>query len=227
MACILILEDDRALNRGIQIALIKDKHAVVSAYTFEEGKEYFDKLPIDLFLLDVNLPDQSGLEFCRMIRRSDNRPIIFLTARDGEEEMLKGYQAGCDDYIVKPFPLEVLRKKVEAVLRRARNMPGIGQRIFRYKDLTIDFDRMRVQIGKEECHLTATEYKLLEYMAENQGKILTRSMLLEHIWDMDEQYIDENTLSVHIRRLRQKLGDDSKNPEYILTVFGIGYTFGE
>lgn len=225
MATILLLEDDKTLSNGIKIALEKDKHTVVPAYSFFEGVESYTKQHFDLFLLDINLPDGSGLMFCKKIRKMVNSPIIFLTANDTEQNMLDGFQAGCDDYIAKPFSIEVLRQKVLAVLRRYDRQDTDAQQ-FLYKDLEVNFDSMTVTKGGKKLGLTPTEYKLLEYMIVHEGKVLTRSMLLERIWDIDGSYIDENTLSVHVRRLRQKIGDDPKNPEYIITVFGIGYTFG-
>ncbi len=225
MATILLLEDDKNLSKGIAIALEKDKHIVVPAYSFFEGVESYTKQHFDLFLLDINLPDGSGIMFCKKIRESVRGPVIFLTANDTEEDMLEGYKVGCDDYISKPFSVEILRKKVLAVLRRF-NRSDYEIKQFSYKELDVNFDRMIVQKNGIECKLTPTEYKLLEYMIQNKGKVLTRLMLLERVWDSDGNYIDENTLSVHVRRLRQKLEDDSKNPEYIITVFGIGYTFG-
>jgi len=226
MAAILLLEDDRSLNKGIRIALEKDNHTVVSAFSFFEGVESYAKNKFDLYLLDINLPDGSGLAFCKKIRETVSSPIIFLTANDTEQDMLEGFKAGCDDYIAKPFSIEVLRQKVIAVLRRIDRQDSKAQK-FQYKDMEVNFDRMSVTISGRELKLTATEYRLLEYLIINKGKVLTRSMLLENVWDIDGDYIDENTLSVHVRRLRQKIGDDPKNPEYIITVFGIGYTFGE
>lgn len=225
MATILLLEDDRLLNRGIQLALEKDKHEVVVAYHFFEGVEKYSEQHFDLFLLDISLPDGNGLMFCKNIRENSSSPIIFLTVNDTEQDMLKGFQAGCDDYIAKPFSVEVLRHKVRAILRRFQSN-NEGQKRFQYMDLEVNFERMLVMKNKVECKLTAKEYKLLEYMIINRGKVLTRSMLLERVWDVDGDYVDENTLSVHIRRLRQKLEDDVKKPRYIITVFGIGYTFG-
>ena len=178
----------------------------------------------DLFLLDINLPDGSGIKFCRFIRETVGAPIIFLTANDTEEDMLLGFSEGCDDYIAKPFSLEVLRKKINAMLKRTG---AEDKNIIRYKELEIDKDRASVNIGGQPVHLTATEYRLLEYLAENKGKAVSRNTLIRDIWDIDENFIDENTLSVNIRRLRKKLGDDPKNPQYIITLFGLGYTFGE
>ncbi len=226
MAHILLLEDDKALSKGIQIALFKDGHKVTPAYSFFEGAGLFTTQSFDLFLLDVGLPDASGLAFCKKIRESSSSPVIFLTANDTEADMLEGFDAGCDEYIAKPFSVDVLRKRVLALLRRVKTpAPEQGQ-TFSYGTLFIDYQKMQVKQKGVEIKLTATEYRLLTYLAKNKGKVLTRAMLLEQLWDVDGNFIDENTLSVHVRRLRQKLGDDTKNPQFITTVFGIGYTFG-
>lgn len=227
MAVIMLLEDDHALSKGIQTALKKDFHTVMPAYSFFEGVQAYMCQTVDLFLLDINLPDGDGMEFCKKIRKETTVPIIFLTAKDTEEEMLEGFHAGCDDYIAKPFSVEVLRRKVQVLLSRSVPITKADGHLLHFKDLTINTDRMQVSKGDVLCKLTATEYKLLEYMARNKGKVLTRNMLLEQIWDIDGNFIDENTLSVHVRRLRQKLESDPKNPKYIITVFGIGYTLGE
>ena len=175
-------------------------------------------------LLDINLPDGNGIDFCKEIREEVNFPIVFFTANDTDEDMVKGFQCGCDDYIAKPFSVEVLKHKVNAILRRKDIS---SKNIFQYKELKIDFDRMSVFIDDKEINLTATEYKLLELLAKNKGRVVTKEMLLEKLWDNNGNFVDENTLSVNIRRLRKKIEVDTKNPQYIITVFGIGYTFGE
>ena len=153
MADIFLLEDDRILSRGISIALEKDEHTVTAVYGYLEAMKRYQDQKYDLFLLDINLPDGSGLEFCRRIRESSEAPVLFLTANDTEEDMLSGFSAGCDDYISKPFPLEVLRKKVLAVLKRT----GGGNSRIRYRDLEIDTDKCTVLVKGREVHLTATE----------------------------------------------------------------------
>lgn len=223
MAVILLLEDDKALHQAILSSLKKDNHKIISAFNLKQGIAASEKNQIDLFLLDINLPDGNGIALCKKIRTRSNQPILFLTARNTEENMLEGFQAGCDDYIAKPFSLTVLRQKISAILRRTNKDAG---RIFIYHDLEIHYDKMSVTLDGEEIRLTGTEYKLLSCLARNKGRVLTRSMLLEQIWDSDGNFIDENTLSVHVRRLRQKI-EKGPEPEYIITIFGIGYTFGE
>ncbi len=221
MANIFLLEDDRILSRGISIALKKDEHTVTAVYGYAEALLQYQTQKYDLFLLDINLPDGSGLAFCEKIRETSETPILFLTANDTEEDMLEGFGAGCDDYIAKPFSVEVLRKKVLAVLKRT----GAGNSRMKYRDLELDKENCFVLMKGQELHLTSTEYRLLLYLMENRGRIVTKAMLLERLWDAEGSFVDENTLRVSIKRLRQKLGD--ANQEYIVTVFGIGYTFGE
>ena len=175
----------------------------------------------DLFLLDINLPDGNGMNFCQKIRQTSQLPVLFLTANDTEEDMLNGYDVGCDDYISKPFSIDVLRRKVSAILKRTITETARIQ----YKDLEVDMEKCLVLLNGEEVHLSATEYKLLCYLIQHKGTVVTKAMLLENLWDKDGNFIDDNTLRVNIKRLRQKLKDD--NQEYIVTVFGIGYTFGE
>lgn len=163
----------------------------------------------------------SGMEFCKKIRETAETPVLFLTANDTEQDMLEGFGVGCDDYIPKPFSIEALRKKVQAVLKRTINDTA---RI-RYKNLEVDTDKYIVLIKEQQVHLTATEYKLLCCLIENKGRIVTKAMLLEQLWDIDGNFVDENTIRVNIKRLRQKLKDEKQ--EYIVTVFGMGYIFGE
>ncbi len=221
MANIFLLEDDKILSKGISIALEKDEHTVTAVYGYMEALQKYQSQRYDLFLLDINLPDGSGMEFCKKIRETAETPVLFLTANDTEQDMLDGFSAGCDDYISKPFPLEVLRKKVLAVLKRT----GSGNSRIRYRDLEVDTDKCIVLMKEQQVHLTATEYKLLCYLIENKGRVVTKAMLLEQLWDIDGNFVDDNTVRVNIKRLRQKLNDEKQ--EYIVTVFGMGYTFGE
>lgn len=221
MANIFLLEDDKILSKGISIALKKDEHSVVTAYGYLEALQKYQNGKYDLFLLDINLPDGNGLEFCRKIRETSEIPVLFLTANDTEEDMLDGFGVGCDDYISKPFPIEVLRKKVLAVLKRT----GGGKSRIKYRDLEVDKEKCLVLMNGQEIHLTSTEYKLLLYLMENKGRVLTKAVLLEQLWDVDGNFVDDNTVRVNIKRLRQKLNDEKQ--EYIVTVFGMGYTFGE
>ncbi len=221
MANILLLEDDHMLSKGIEIALEKDCHHVTAVYGYVEALQQYNDQRYDLLLLDINLPDGSGLDFCRKIRQTSEVPVLFLTANDTEEDMLDGFAAGCDDYISKPFSLPVLRQKVQAILKRTSS----DQIKIKYKELEVDTDKCIVLLKGHEIHLTATEYRLLHYLIQNKGRVVTRAMLLECLWDIDGNFIDDNTVRVHITRLRKKLNDEEQ--QYIVTVFGIGYMFGE
>ena len=224
MQKILIVEDDIIICGGVKVFLEGKGYQADCAYSLAEAKEALAQ-PYHLVILDINLPDGSGMDLCREIRAKGNLPVIFLTAKDTEQDMIQGFQTGCDDYIAKPFSVELLLQRIMAVLRRSSQ--SNTKEIFSYHNLSVDFGRMQVFCKQEPVKLSATEYKLLELLIRNKGQILTRESILAKIWDCDGDFIDENTLNVHIRRLRKKIEEDAKNPQYIITVFGIGYTFGE
>lgn len=224
MINILIVEDDKLLNKGISYALGKGSYNVLSTLNYDDGVTAFSNNSIDLILLDINLPHKNGLKFCEEIRKNSDVPIIFITANDTEQDIIQGFQIGCDDYITKPFSIEILKQRVIAVLKRANVKE---KSIFTYKDITIDYDMMILKKEEEIIKLTTTEYKLVELLTKNKGQVVSRQVILEKLWDADGNFVDENTLSVNIRRLRQKIEDDPRKPKYIITVFGIGYTWGE
>ncbi|WP_294521148.1 response regulator transcription factor [uncultured Pseudoflavonifractor sp.] len=223
MAQLLLVEDDVLLGEGVKSALEQDGHAVALVHSAAQAQKLWQAVRFDLCLLDIRLPDGSGLDLCAGFRQTRDTPIIFLTANDADEDVVRGFRMGGDDYVTKPFAPEVLRQRVLAVLRRTR---GTAQ-IVRDQELEIDLERQTVRRQGEPIRLTATEWKLLERLVRSRGRVLTRTMLLEQIWDVEGSFVDENTLSVHIRRLRQKLEPDPHNPRYIVTVFDLGYTFGE
>ena len=221
MKHILVVEDDSFLNKMLSYNLRADGYEITSVLNARTATKALRSREFDLVLLDINLPDGNGLEFCKKIRETSETPVLFLTANDTEEDMLEGFGVGCDDYISKPFSIEVLRKKVLAVLKRT----GIGKFRMKYRDLELDKEKCVVLMKGQEIHLTSTEYKLLLYLMENRGRVVTKAMLLEQLWDIDGNFVDDNTVRVNIKRLRQKLHDEKQ--EYIVTVFGMGYTFGE
>lgn len=223
MERLLIVEDDVIICGGIKTFLEGKGYVAECAYTLSEAREALEK-PYHLIILDCNLPDGDGVELCKEIRRKKNTPLIFLTANDREEDMVQGFQAGCDDYIAKPFSVELLYQRVMAVLRRSHTESD--REFFQYRDLSIDFEKMQVYLQEQPVKLSATEYKLLELLVRNRKQVLTRNVILERIWDYEGDFLDENTLNVYIRRLRQKIEADAGDPQYIITVFGIGYTFG-
>ena len=223
---LLVVEDDNLLNNTLCYNLSAAGYTVDAAMTKTAAVSFCEAQDYDLIILDVNLPDGNGFDLCEKIKeRRPDTSVIFLTANDTEKDMIEGFQAGCDDYIAKPFSVELLNQRIMAVLRRsAQDSSGD---LFHYKDLSVDFGKMQVSRSQVPVKLSVTEYRLLELLIKNKGQVLTRESILGRIWDCDGNYVDENTLNVHIRRLRQKIEPDTKNPQYIITVFGIGYTFGE
>lgn len=224
MAKILVVEDDVLLNNGIALVLEKKGHFVIKGFSYSEGYLSFLNGNIDLILLDINLPDNSGINLCTEIRKVSQVPIIYLTANDTEQDIVTGFKTGCDDYISKPFSIEVLNQRIQAILRRIKPE---GKNLFHSGDISVDYEKRLVTKATEVIKLTVTEYKLLELITQNSGQVMTRQLILERLWDVDEAFVDENALSVNIRRLRQKIEDVPKNPRYIKTVFGIGYAWGE
>lgn len=225
MNTILIVEDDRLINEGLSFMLQQKDYNTISAYSYHEGWSAFTNNKIDLIILDINLPDQSGTVLCEEIRESSQVPILFLTANDTEQDMVRGFRIGADDYIAKPFSMLVLFQRIKAILRRSST--NESDNLYTYANLTINYDKMQVYKNGQEVKLTANEYKLMAILVQNSGQVLTRQMILEKLWDVDGNFVDENTLSVNVKRLRNKLEDDPKNPVIIKTVFGIGYTWGD
>ncbi|MEK5256809.1 response regulator transcription factor [Paenibacillus sp. FSL F4-0125] len=225
MTTILIVEDDRLLNEGLKFMLEKENFNIIQAYSYQQAASKIQDQTLGLVLLDINLPDGSGLALCQEIRRTSSIPVIFLTANDTEQDMVTGFGLGADDYIAKPFSMVVLLQRVKAVLRRT-GTDGSSE-LFQYKDITINSAKMKVYKYGQEIKLTTNEYRLLAILTENSGQVLTRRLMLEKLWDIEGNFVDENTLSVNIRRLRAKIEDDPKDCQYIKTVFGIGYTWGD
>lgn len=225
MTTILIVEDDRLLNEGLKFMLEKENFNIIQAYSYQQAASKIQDQTLGLVLLDINLPDGSGLALCQEIRRMSSIPVIFLTANDTEQDMVTGFGLGADDYIAKPFSMVVLLQRVKAVLRRT-GTDGSSE-LFQYKDITINSAKMKVYKYGQEIKLTTNEYRLLAILTENRGQVLTRRLMLEKLWDIEGNFVDENTLSVNIRRLRAKIEDDPKDCQYIKTVFGIGYTWGD
>ena len=210
---LLVVEDDRALNQGI--ALSFGSETVVQAFSVKEAEKLFDD-SIDLVILDVNLPDGSGLDLCREIRKSSSVPIIFLTANDLEIDIVTGLESGADDYITKPFSLAVLRARVHAVTRRRM---GEGSQ-YEFGHYSFDFDDMKFLDGDMPVELSKTEQRLLKLFVQNMGQTLSRDLLLQRIWSDGAEFVEENALSVTVKRLRQKLPNAP-----IKTVYGIGYVW--
>lgn len=216
-----IIEDDRMLNHALKKSLEKEGFEVSQAFTCREAKGMRrESAKEDLLIIDVTLPDGNGIQLYEEIVREREVPAIFLTACDEEREMLAAFDAGADDYVVKPFQLKVLLKRIEAVLRRKDK-----SRVIAFAELEIWPDKRRVFRKGEEIRLTAREYQLLTFFMNNQGQVLTKEMILENVWGIDGQFVEENTLSVTIGRLRRKI--EGEKESLIKNIFGLGYRFGE
>lgn len=220
MKTILILEDDESLSRGIAFTFEKDGYHTVSAGSVAEGKQALEQHKPDLLILDLGLPDGNGMDLCREIRASSKIPIIMLTACDLETDEVSGLLAGADDYITKPFSLSILRARVEALLRRTEPASRHMMRSGKYK---LDADHYKFFRENVEIPVSMTEFKLLSFLMENAGHVLSKEQIFSALWDHEGNFVDENTLSVNISRLRAKIENDPKNPETIKTVHGIGY----
>ena len=223
MERIFLLEDDEALGRGITMALEGPERAVFRAGTLAEAEEILARERFSLLILDVNLPDGSGLELLKQLRqRGDSVPVILLTANDLEVDIVAGLELGADDYITKPFSLAVLRARVNTQLRRGGTAQPerleLGGYIF-------DFGRMSFTKEGVPVELSKREQQLLRLLVENRGQTLTRGALVDRIWTDGAEYVDENALSVTVKRLRDKLEDTPSRPRYIKTVYGLGYTW--
>lgn len=219
---ILLVEDDMSLIDGLEFSLRKNNFETVIARTVEEALAQIGKQGFDLMLLDLTLPDGTGFEVCKKTRLASNVPIIFLTASDEEVNIVMGLDMGGDDYITKPFRLNELISRMNALLRRA-GMPNASSLELESNGLAVKLNENRVQKDGHEIELTAAEYRLLCFLMQNPNTILTRSVLLDRLWDGSGNFVDDNTLSVYVRRLRSKIEDDSEKPLYLLTVRGVGY----
>lgn len=219
MKKILVVEDDVMLNSGLCYNLELDAYKAVPAHDVTMTLEKIQNESFDLMILDVNLPDGDGFELCKKVRATRDIPVVFLTARDLEADVMKGFDLGADDYITKPFNINIFRKKVAAVLKRS-GKPA-SQELFLCGDLVIDFDRLTATIKDEPVVLTPTEYKILKIFTSNPNVLLTRQLLLERLYDVDANFVEEHALTVNINRLRNKI--ETGNGKYIKTVYGMGY----
>lgn len=223
MPQLLIVEDDIALSNGIVLAMKKDGFEFTQCFDKKSAEEVFAHSKFDLILLDTNLPDGNGMDFCRMVRENSQVPVIFLTANDMETDVVMGFELGANDYITKPFSLAILRARITAQMRRTGEKQKSGT--YTVDKLFFDFDAMLFTKNGKVIELSKTEQKLLRILVENRGMVLTRDMLLSKVWSDGAYFINENALSVSVRRLRNKLEEDPSQPEYIHTVYGIGYTW--
>lgn len=226
---ILLLEDDISLIDGLQYSLKKNGFDVDFVRSVQETLTYLSEIEkYDMLILDVTLPDGTGFEICEKVRKNRSQiPIIFLTASDEEVSIIRGLDCGGDDYITKPFKLGELCSRIRALLRRAGlSNHGTGK-IMECGDIKIDLLGSRVLLKGKILELTAAEYRLICLLVKNANRIITRDTILDELWDSTGDYVDNNTLSVYVRRLREKVETDPSHPEHLLTVRGFGYQWKE
>lgn len=223
MQKIMILEDDEDLAEGIRLSLCSDDLEFVLCRTIDEARKQFSLGDFSLLILDIGLPDGDGLSFCRELRQTSQIPIAMLTAKGMELDIVKGLEYGADDYITKPFSLMVLRARIRALLRR--HMP---EQKAEYHDavFSFSFDTMTFIKNGNPIDLSKTEQRILYLLVTHPGQTLTREQLLEWVWPEGTEYVEDNALSVGIRRLRDKLEDNPSKPDYIKTVYSLGYIWG-
>lgn len=210
---ILIVEDDVALNNGIALSLSGD--TLLQAYSIADAEKLLDA-GLDLIILDINLPDGNGIDLCRKIRKTSAVPIIFLTANDMEIDIVSGLESGADDYITKPFSLAVLRARINAVARRRQS----GENKYEGGTFSFDFDNMLFFADNVPVELSKTEQRLLKFLVANRGVTLSRDTLIDRVWSDGAEFVEENALSVTVKRLRKKLPGIP-----LKTVYGIGYVW--
>ncbi len=229
---LFLLEDDDAIGMGLKYSLEKEGYDVVHMKTKADALSAFSTNTFDICILDINLPDGNGYDVCRFIKEKEDVPVIFLTASDAEVNVVMGLEMGADDYVCKPFRINELMARIKTVLRRS----GRGKEIspmaggdLEIKNVRIHTGEARVGVldettGKEEMvELTALEYRLLLAFYNNRGVVMSRSQLLEEMWDVSGDFVNDNTLTVYIKRLRDKIEKDPSDPQIIKTVRGLGY----
>ena len=215
MRTILIVEDNEAIIKGLKYLLEQEGYNALTCKSIEETMNVIGKQDIDLAVLDITLPDGSGYEMCEYIKKYTNTPIIFLTAKDEEQDVVKGLDMGAEDYIIKPFRNRELISRINNVLRRFKKESNT----ITYKNIQINLEEKTAYVEGADIGLTALEYKILVLLFMNIGKTVTREQILEKIWDVAGNFVNDNTLTVYIKRIRAKLG----NADCIKTIKGIGY----
>ena len=230
---LFLLEDDDAIGMGLKYSLEKENYEVVHVRTKNEALETFSETSFDLCILDINLPDGNGYDVCRYIKEKEDVPVIFLTASDAEVNVVMGLEMGADDYVCKPFRINELMARIKTVLRRSgrgsENNASETEGILEIQNVRIHLSEAKVGIvdeitGKEiTADLTALEYRLLLAFCNNRGNVMSRNQLLEDMWDVNGDFVNDNTLTVYIKRLRDKIEKDPANPQIIRTVRGLGY----
>ncbi|MBE5965563.1 MAG: response regulator transcription factor [Lachnospiraceae bacterium] len=219
MKRILVVEDDVMLNSGLCYNLELDEYKAIPVHDAASALEKIQGESFDLIILDVNLPDGDGFDLCKKIKSIQDTPVVFLTARDLESDVMAGFELGADDYITKPFNINIFRKKVAVILKRSEK--SADKNLYLCGDLVIDFDKLAASIKDEPVIFTPTEYKILKIFTSNPNILLSRQVFLEKLYDVDANFVDEHTLTVNVNRLRNKI--ETKDRKYIKTVYGMGY----
>lgn len=222
MSRILIVEDDIDLQEGLAFALHTEGYEVTQAETMKEGLDQIWNHQCDFILLDCNLPDGSGFDFCVKAKEYSDIPILMLTARDTEMDEVKALELGVDDFMSKPFSLAVLKARIKKLLLRGEESIHLVS-----NGITVDKNGCKVYKDEKEIICSRTEYQLLVYFLENKNRVLSKEQILAHIWDHQGKFVEDNTVSVNIRRLRAKIEDDLQTPQRIKTVHGMGYVWKE
>lgn len=220
---ILVVDDDKDIVQTIRGNLELDGYEVLYAFDGRSGLDMAKKYRPDLIVLDLNLPDIDGIKACQVLRREFDFPIIMLTARDGISDRVLGLESGADDYMVKPFNFLELSARIKAILKRVER--SVVKNLYETKDFTIDFKSRVVSVRGEEVKLTKTEFELLELFISYPQEVLSREFITNQVWKDSQLYQYSRAVDVHVQRLRKKIESDIENPEYIITVAGVGYKF--
>lgn len=221
---LLLVEDDSTIVEGLEYYLTEEGFLLTCCYTKVSALEVLSKQKFDLAILDISLPDGSGYDLCKEIKETSETPVIFLTARDDEGSTVMGLDMGADDYITKPFRIRELHSRIKSVLRRSgKGNSDNDTEIMEVEGITVNLREAKVLKNGDDIYLTALEYRLFLILLHNQGRVLTRDQLLENIWDVSGDFVNDNTLTVYIKRLRDKVEDDPQNPTIIKTIRGMGY----
>lgn len=223
---ILFVEDDKIIASGLEYSLMQEGYSVLHCMNVADAKKAINENEFNLAILDLSLPDGSGYDICKMIKEKGDTPVIFLTAIDDEVNVVMGLDMGADDYITKPFRIRELLSRIKSVLRRYDNQ-DFSKTIIEIGNIKINTAQAKVYKSGQEIVLTQLEYRLLLIFANNVGQVLSRNQLLDGIWDVAGNFVNDNTLTVYIKRMREKIEDDSQNPAIIKTVRGLGYKMGD
>lgn len=223
---ILFVEDDKVIASGLCYSLEQEGYSVTHCLGVETAKTMINEDHFDIAILDLSLPDGSGYEICKMVKAKEDIPVIFLTAIDDEVNVVMGLEMGADDYITKPFRIREFLSRIKSVIRRYDKNEH-AKAFIEFSGIRIDTSKAKVYKNEQEITLTSLEYRLLLIFANNEGQVLSRNQLLEGLWDVAGDFVNDNTLTVYIKRLREKIEDNSQNPTIIKTVRGLGYQGGD